>query len=166
MDSQSLENEYNFSMAGKYWSNEEDSKLLKYYNEEQMNVVQIAKIFHRFPRGIASRLVHLKVVNCTLDCRGYIQDPHEDRLYYEQIKKFLSQKREERKERKEEKRKEKIESNEKYKNFINVNIPSSDNLQKEIEIIKKDITHMKNTLDNILLILQNVHNIEIVEEEV
>ena len=169
MQNDKLENEYNFEMAGKYWSIEEDSKLLKYYNEDLLNVVQIAKILHRFPRGIASRLVHLKVVDCTLDCRGYIQNSNEDKLYYEQIKKFLTQKREEREERKEKKRKE---STNEYKNFINVNIPSS-NIEKEIENIKKDfqyikneVKNIKNTLDNILLILQNVHNIEIVEEEI
>ena len=39
-----MESVYNFEMAGKWWSDEEDLKLLKHYNEDGLNVVQIAKL--------------------------------------------------------------------------------------------------------------------------
>lgn len=158
-----MESVYNFEMAGKWWSDEEDLKLLKHYNEDGLNVVQIAKLHNRFPRGIASRLVYLRVVDCTLDCRGYIQNEKEDCQYYEQIKNFLKQKRDERKEKKI----DKLKKEEKGINSININIPStSKDIENKIENLQNEIIKLNDKLDTILLILQSVHNIEIEEVQV
>lgn len=59
------------SNVGKRWKVGENEQLLKLYNEDKLDINEIAKLHLRNPRGIAARLVTLKVIDYLRDARGY-----------------------------------------------------------------------------------------------
>ena len=48
-------------MNNKAWSSEDEEELIRLYNEEELEVVDIAEYFERKPRSIISKLVQLKI---------------------------------------------------------------------------------------------------------
>ncbi len=57
--------------AGKPWTQEEDALLLNLYNNDKLDVIQIAQIHQRAPGGIISRLVKNKIISEKKSARGY-----------------------------------------------------------------------------------------------
>ena len=48
--------------AGKPWTKHEDELLVQLYNVDKLDVIEIAKIYHRAPGGIISRMVKNKII--------------------------------------------------------------------------------------------------------
>ena len=57
--------------AGKAWTQEEDALLTNLYNNDKLDVVQIAQIYQRAVGGIISRLVKNKIIPDKKSARGY-----------------------------------------------------------------------------------------------
>ena len=62
---------YKFANAGKPWCKEESDKLINYYNNDKLNLLNISKIHGRTPYGIICRLKQLNIINITQQVRGY-----------------------------------------------------------------------------------------------
>lgn len=60
-----------YEQSGKPWSDDEDKQLLKEYQEENMDIIQIGYIHKRTPGGIAYRLKVLNLITIQIDARGY-----------------------------------------------------------------------------------------------
>ena len=57
--------------VGKSWTQEEDTMLVKLYNNEKLDIFQIAKIYQRSPGGIVLRLLKNKLILDKKLARGY-----------------------------------------------------------------------------------------------
>ena len=57
--------------VGKSWTQEEDTMLVKLYNNEKLDIFQIAKIHQRSPGGIVLRLLKNKLILDKKLARGY-----------------------------------------------------------------------------------------------
>ena len=75
--------------VGKKWTIEEEQQLLRLYNEEKLDVIQIAEKHNRLQGGICSRLKSLKVIEDYKNARGYNEDVQK------QAKDFYDKKRKE-----------------------------------------------------------------------
>jgi hypothetical protein len=60
-----------FTNIGKSWESSDDEQLIKLYNEDQKDILQIAIIFKRTPGGILSRLIKLNIIEDRKLARGY-----------------------------------------------------------------------------------------------
>lgn len=67
---------------GKKWSQEEDDQLLRLYNEEKLDIIEIAKQHSRLPRAIAVRLVKHEVISNEFEANGYSNYKNSD--YYKE----------------------------------------------------------------------------------
>lgn len=56
-------------MNNRAWSPEEELELIRLYNEEKLDVVEIADYFEKKPRSIISKLVQLKIYRKPSDDR-------------------------------------------------------------------------------------------------
>jgi hypothetical protein len=56
---------------GARWTKEENDQLIRLYNEEEKNILEIAKIHKRAPGGIIARLVMNKLITEKEEARGY-----------------------------------------------------------------------------------------------
>lgn len=66
------------------WTDDEDNQLLKLYNQELMDILQIAFIYKRAPGSISSRLKKLQVIDSNKEARGY-DNYKNSQLYQEAI---------------------------------------------------------------------------------
>ena len=66
-----MENQYDFKLAGNPWGFEEDQRLIKEYNVDKLNLLEICKIHKRNPGGITSRLNLLNLIDRRQNTRGY-----------------------------------------------------------------------------------------------
>jgi predicted nuclease with TOPRIM domain len=71
-----------FTNIGKPWEPSDDEQLIKLYNEDQKDILQIAAIFKRAPGGIAARLKKLNIIEDNKSARGYEEYKNSD-LYKE-----------------------------------------------------------------------------------
>lgn len=126
---------------GKKWTQEEDNQLLRLYNEENLDIIDIAKQHNRLPRAIAVRLVKHEVISNEFEAKGYTEYKNSD--YYKEMmeKNYI----------KKEKQTKTLQEN----NNILITINKNDylQLQQDITEIKQDITQMK---ENILTINSNM----------
>lgn len=60
------------TMTGKKWTQEEDDQLLRLYNEEKLDIIEIAKQHSRTPRVIIMRLIKNKVFKYDFEANGFI----------------------------------------------------------------------------------------------
>jgi hypothetical protein len=60
-----------FKNAGESWTEIEEKQLNKLYNEDKLNIMEIAKIHCRAPGGILSRLKKMNIINLRKNARGY-----------------------------------------------------------------------------------------------
>ncbi len=58
---------------GKPWTDNDDKKLIKLYNEDLLDVTQLAIKFMRTPGGIAARLKKLNIIEDRFFARGYMK---------------------------------------------------------------------------------------------
>ena len=66
--------------SGKPWTTQEENQLKKFYIEDNMSIMEIAKIHKRFPGGLTSRLKKLGIIFDCRDVRGY-EDYRNSELY-------------------------------------------------------------------------------------
>jgi len=66
-----MDNDDDFKLAGKPWSNEEDQQLINEYTVDKLNVLEICEIHKRKPGGITSRLKRLNLIDIRQNARGY-----------------------------------------------------------------------------------------------
>lgn len=138
---------------GKKWNEKEDNTLIKEYNEEEKNIIEISQLHNRLPNGIAMRLLSLNVITDKNDARGY--DGYKESEYY---KTYL----------KSEKRKSNVD-NKKKNNTDNIlktqneNTTKNENkcynktelsyeiimIRKEMKEIKQDILELKEMITSI-----------------
>ena len=64
-------NNIEYNRAGKGWDKNEEIELVKEYNIDKLNLLDICKIHKRRAGGIISRLKHLNLVDEDLNVRGY-----------------------------------------------------------------------------------------------
>lgn len=128
-----------FLNKGKKWIREEDNQLKSQYVNQNMNILDIAKIHQRTVGGIISRLKTIEVLSPFLQPEEYFSSV---RGYAEYIadEEFRTQEKEYKKEKK---------------------IIIQDNeQQREIDIIKQDIANIKKDVKEILHLLHSIYEFE------
>jgi hypothetical protein len=71
-----------FTNSGKLWTSYDDEQLIKLYNEDKIDILQIAMKFLRPPGGIISRLIKFNIIEDKNSARGY-EDYITSNLYIE-----------------------------------------------------------------------------------
>ena len=74
---------------GLRWTKEEEDLLKERYNSG-MNVVDIGALHERTPNSIACKLVNLKIINFTVDARGYTFQPSSKKVEIDNISSIKS----------------------------------------------------------------------------
>ena len=143
--------------AGTPWSQEEDHKLNKLYNEDTLDILEISTIHNREPGGIISRLVLNKhITNRTL-ARGYLIYKNSD--LYKQAKSNNIQK-------KIQQQTDALTNPEKNKTkqidnlLISINKNDYIELQNELKEIKLEIKGLKNTINELVEMMKSVYEFE------
>ena len=131
-----------YDCSGKPWPEEEDTQLLKEYNEDNMDIIEIGYIHRRTPGGIAYRLKRLEVVDNSIDTRGY-EEYQASNLYREIVGGA-----------KRNKSKEKEQTN-----IVNVK-KTTPTLELEIAQLKDEMRIIKSTLSEIHSLLKAVYKFE------
>jgi RNA:NAD 2'-phosphotransferase (TPT1/KptA family) len=137
--------------TGKKWSQEEDEQLLRLYNDERLDIIEIAKQHRRLPRAIAVRLVSQGIITNEFEANGYSN--YKNSEYYKEIveqKKLV--------------KKEKSISpiiKEKQENIM-ITINKNDYLQlkEEITEIKKDIKMLSTNMVELISMIKSVYEFE------
>lgn len=115
-----------FTNIGKLWELSDDEQLIKLYNEDQKDILQIAAIFKRAPGGISSRLKKLNIIEDNKSARGY-EDYKNSDLYKEACQ--LSRNR--------------------HKDKTNIEIEiSKDDIIKSFNKVNKNMITLQKKLDN------------------
>ena len=125
------------------WTAEEDSEIIKEYNDYTMDVIQIADVHKRTPGGIAYRLKKLEQIPTQIDARGYKAYQLGD-LYREIVTNS--------------KEKRKITQERKNTNIVN---KANTNLELEVCELKDEIKSLKSELNEIKVMMKAVYNFEI-----
>ena len=73
-----------YYLAGEKWEIKEDDQLIKEYNIDKLNLLDICKIHKRKPGGIMSRLKKLNLIDMKNNARGY-QDYEQSDLYEKKV---------------------------------------------------------------------------------
>lgn len=60
-----------YNLAGQPWEKEEDDQLIKEYNTDNLNILDLCRIHKRMPGGILSRLKRLGLIHMKDSVRGY-----------------------------------------------------------------------------------------------
>jgi hypothetical protein len=60
-----------YSNCGKKWTEEQEEELKKLYNQEELDLITIAKQLKRLPGGVISRLIKLEIIEYDFQARGY-----------------------------------------------------------------------------------------------
>lgn len=126
---------------GKKWSYEEDYQLKQEYTIQELNIVEIAKIHQRTVGSIISRLKSTEVLSPFLQPEEYFTV----RGYNEYLQDT------------EFKEAEKISRNKKEKEHPTL---LNSNINSEISEIKRDIVEMKNSIREILTLLNSIYEFE------
>lgn len=132
---------------GKRWTKEEETKMIKSYNEEKLDIIEIAKNHNRLPRAISMRLVLHKIIKEEQDARGYSEYKKSD--YYKQQLKL--------------KKEEKDNTQNETKNLDNLNELNKENKQSNennvtnlLNIIYKEIKENNSKNDKIDKITEEI----------
>jgi len=84
-----------YNLAGQPWEKKEDDQLIKEYNINMLNLLDICKIHKRMPGGIVSRLKRLNLIEDKYKIRGYEEYLQSD--LYKEKQEIRKEKRLERK---------------------------------------------------------------------
>jgi hypothetical protein len=129
---------------GKRWTKEEEAKMIKSYNEEKLDIIEIAKNHNRLPRAISMRLVLHKIIKEEQEARGYSE--YKKSEYYKQQLKL--------------KKEEKDNTQNETKNLDNLeNLENSDNensVSNILNIIYKEIKENYSKNDKIDKITEEI----------
>jgi len=141
-----------FNSAGTPWSQEEDNKLNKLYNEDMLDILEISKIHNRAPGGIISRLLKNNHIDNRTLARGYMIYKNSD-LYKTVVYK-------------DKKRTDVVSKPEKNKtNHIDnvlISIHKSDyvELQNDLKEMKFEIKELKITIKELVEMIKSVYEFE------
>ena len=124
------------------WTSEEDSEIVKEYNDNNMDVSQIANLHKRTPGGIAYRLKKLEQIPTQVDARGYQAYQLSD-LYREIVGNS-----------------EKKQRNAKEQKNTNIVKKANTNLDLEVSELKNEIKWLKSELIEVKEMMKAVYNFE------
>jgi len=121
------------------WPAEEQRDLKKLYEDLKFNIIQIAKLYRRTPREVATELVNIGVIQTACAARGY-----DLRLHFEYFKNMY-----------ENETLLEIEKNQ-FHNYYKEFKQSLITMQQDMECLKRDMDQLKQTTAEIKdLLLQN-----------
>jgi hypothetical protein len=140
---------------GKKWDEHDDKELVRLYSDNTKDIVDIAKHLRRTPISIACRLVKNSIINYELEARGYHGYKSTD--YYKECVEKKNMLKTEEKPKKEKERTNK-NNNENY--LVTINRNDYFELKYDVDIMKKDIKEIKNTLNELVEMMNAVYEFE------
>ena len=135
---------------GKKWTQEEDDQLLRLYNEEKLDIIEIAKQHSRLPRAIAVRLVKHEIISNEFEANGYSNYKNSD--YY---KETMEQKNSIKKEKPIKKIQE---DNNNY--LISINRNDYLRLQDDITEMKQNIFTLNTNMTELITMIKSIYEFE------
>lgn len=133
---------------GKKWTQEEDDQLLRLYNDEKLDIIDIAKQHRRLPRAIAVRLVGNGIITNEFEAKGYSIYKNSD--YY---KKTMEQKKTV--------KKEKPVSKDTPDNYlITINRNDYLRLQDDITEMKQNIFTLSSNMTELITMIKSIYEFE------
>ena len=135
---------------GKKWTQEEDDQLLRLYNEEKLDIIEIAKQHSRLPRAIAVRLVKHEIISNEFEANGYSNYKNSD--YY---KETMEQKNSIKKEKPIKKIQE---DNNNY--LISINRNYYLRLQDDITEMKQNIFTLNTNMTELITMIKSIYEFE------
>jgi mevalonate pyrophosphate decarboxylase len=135
---------------GKKWTQEEDDQLLQLYNEEKLDIIEIAKRHSRLPRAIAVRLVKHEVISNEFEANGYSNYKNSD--YY---KETMEQKNIIKKEKPTYKK-----SQEDNNYLITINRNDYLRLQDDITEMKQNIFTLNSNMTELITMIKSIYEFE------
>jgi hypothetical protein len=148
-----MESFQELNRAGEPWEISEGHQLIKEYNVDKLNLLEICNIHKRMPGGIIARLKRFNLIDKPDNIRGYAEYQQSD--LYGDISKY---KKEKRLEKKLENKKQKIIA-------APANVPLSTNNTSDIAELKKDVKEIKESINKILELMNAVYQFETTNEE-
>ena len=134
-----------FTNKGKPWTSEDDTQLIKLYNEDSSDIIKLSIIYKKSPGAIAARLKQLDIILYTHLARGYNEYQNSD-LYIEVCENSRFNK----------KNKSNIENNNfefEFKKSFNKNLKKyieiKNEYEEQIEILTNQIKELKNDIEEI-----------------
>ena len=136
-----------FTKSGEKWSVEEDNQLNKLYNDDLLDILEIAKIHERSPGGIISRLSKHNYITDRKLARGYLTYKNSD-LYKDIVSNKINSK--------------KSDSKNDFLNLQNDVRQMKDDiiflqLQNDVRQMKDEIISLKKTINELSKIVKNVY---------
>ena len=135
---------------GKKWTQEEDDQLLRLYNEEKLDIIEIAKRHSRLPRAIAVRLVRHEVISNEFEANGYSNYKNSD--YY---KETMEQKNIIKKDKPTIKK-----SQEDNNYFITINRNDYLRLHDDITEMKQNIFTLNSNMTELITMIKSIYEFE------
>ena len=135
---------------GKKWTQEEDEQLLRLYNEEKLDIIEIAKQHSRLPRAIAVRLVKHEVISNEFEANGYSN--YKNSEYY---KETMEQKNSIKKEKP---TMIKIQEDNNY--LITINRNDYLRLQDDINEMKQNIFTLNTNIKELITMIKSIYEFE------
>jgi hypothetical protein len=150
-----METQIIFKNAGGPWSQLEDARLNKLYNEDMFDILEISKIHNRAPGGIISRLIkHNYIVN-RQSARGYTAYKNSD-LY----KEIVSNNEEKRQTEAVDKPEKKIKPTKIDNLFRQINKSEYIELQNDVKEMKNEIKDLHNNIKELIGMMKAVYEFE------
>jgi hypothetical protein len=133
---------------GKKWTQEEDDQLLRLYNDEKLDIIDIAKQHRRLPRAIAVRLVSNGIITNEFEAKGYSIYKNSD--YYKETM-----------EQKKTVKKEKPVSKDTPDNYlITINRNDYLRLQDDITEMKQNIFTLSSNMTELITMIKSIYEFE------
>ena len=134
-----------YTNSGSKWTSEEEQKIIREYNDQNLDINEIGLVHRRTPGGISSKLAIL----------GIIPDRHSGRGYDKYIKtdlyKEICENTSEKKKQISEKRKEKLEKNKRESSFICIKECDYLELKEELSDVKEELKEIKNMIKRLAI---------------
>jgi predicted GIY-YIG superfamily endonuclease len=141
-----------FDNISKPWSDEDSCNLVRLYNDENKDIIEIGKVFNRTPGSIAAKLTQLKTINNRVNARGY--NDYINSELYKEVCSFYRLNKKEKKERKDNKE---IITNTTNSREENLEIKE---MKLEIKEMKLEIIELKGIIKNLSHMLEAVYEFE------
>lgn len=135
---------------GKKWTKEEDDQLLRLYNEDKLDIIEIAKLHSRLPRAIAVRLVRHEVISNEFEAKGYSNYKNSD-YYKETMEQKISQTKD----------KQIIKKSQEDNNYlISINRNDYLRLQDDITEMKQKIFTLNSNITELITMIKSIYEFE------
>ena len=120
---------------GKPCHQSDDEKL---YNEDKLNIMELASIFKRAPGGITSRLKHLDIINDNENVRG--NDEYLSSNLYKEVSEHM---------------KNRFTKKKDLKILLNNDKSYEDNIVKSFKKLNKQMPQLEKLMDNYIILKEN-----------